>query len=73
VLEIDGADDKVDGGEGIDTLVANSSYGLKINLTSGFVDYNRSAKTGPGLSAAAGRGNTASISAIRTPMAIPMT
>jgi Ca2+-binding RTX toxin-like protein len=40
VLEIDGTDDKADGGEGIDTLVANSGYGLKINLGSGFVDYN---------------------------------
>jgi len=40
VLEIDGTDDKAEGGEGIDTLVANSSTGLKINLSSGFVDYN---------------------------------
>ena len=40
ILEIDGTDDKAYGGEGIDTLVANSSYGLKIDLSSGFVDYN---------------------------------
>jgi Ca2+-binding RTX toxin-like protein len=40
VLEIDGAGDRVDGGEGIDTLVANSSQALKINLNSGFVDSN---------------------------------
>ena len=40
IMEIDGTDDKAFGGEGIDTLIANSGYGLKINLSSGFVDYN---------------------------------
>ena len=40
VLEIDGTDDHAHGGDGIDTLVVNSTQGLRINLNSGFVDPN---------------------------------
>lgn len=48
VMEIDGVDDRAYGGDGIDTLVANSDMGLKINLNSGFVDPNPWGNAGVG-------------------------
>jgi Ca2+-binding RTX toxin-like protein len=48
VLEIDGVDDHAYGGDGIDTLVVNSTQGLKINLNSGFVDPNPWGNAGAG-------------------------
>jgi Ca2+-binding RTX toxin-like protein len=48
VMEIDGVDDRTHGGDGIDTLVANSTQGLRINLDSGFIGANPWGNAGAG-------------------------
>jgi Ca2+-binding RTX toxin-like protein len=39
-MEIDGADDYANGGEGFDTVAVKGSMGLRIDLTTGFIDTN---------------------------------